>query len=282
MTCTPIRMAADNHVPLAQLAATPAPVTPLDWLKNEWKARRVKWVNPVAEPIVITGTLPEPQAADVFVLPGHNLTGFAYLKLELFSEANLQGEASYPGELTPLADLIPLGLWRAGIDPYGMPSPEDIPSVFVLWLPEIVLYQSWRLTIEHVADADIADVQLRMLMLGLSTRLENNFSWDSDIRFLSEPDLVETASGSVLERRRQRESRTLGLSLEHMTDGDRLLLAKLEKSLKGRPLFISAYPAATGWQLNDYSFMARFANTLGYAHVGTNWHATNNIVLREA
>lgn len=281
MICAPIRFGVSNQLLNANIVATPEPITEINWLKNEWRARQVVWGDPTQN-IVIDGVLPEAEIAEYFSLPNSTLTGLAEVQLELFSTDTSETSIIEP-EFVQLADLVPLGEWRAGIDPYGVPRGIDNPDVFVIWLDEPVVYQRFRLTIRHsdVAASAVNDVRLRMLMIGNGLQLEQNFSYGNQIQFLTEPDLVRTASGSHLPSRMQKRSRVLSMSFDSMTDSDRALMWRMEASLGGLPFLVSAYPEHEGWQFNNYTFLARFANALAYKNTFYDIHSVDNFVLVE-
>ncbi len=274
MTCVNLRFGANNHVEDAVLTATPTPVTDLEWLKGEWRAEQVVW-NPVTEDIVIEGIMPDDRLAEYFALPTSNLTGYAQVKLELFSSTGSTTDV-LEMDFQDVGSPKPLGIWRAGIDPYGVLEDPARQSVFVYWLPNYVRYRKFRLTIRHSAAgvAAIDDVRLRMLMIGEKLELQKNFSYGNEISFHTGPELIQTSSGSHIPSRRQRMSRKLSLSLDHMGDRDRIAMYRFEASLDSRAFIVSAYGEQRQWQFENYSFLARFNSELSYQHVQYDRHAT--------
>lgn len=119
-------------------------------------------------------------------------------------------------------------------------------------------------------------MNLRMLMLGDVIQLEKNFSYGSQIEFLTEPDLHFSHSGFAITSRAQRPAKALSLSLDTMTEGDRFTMRNYETKLAGKPFLVSPYPSGTAqWFRGDYIFLARFANSLKYHHLSRNIHRTS-------
>ena len=450
MTCSHLQFSETNFVHDSVITSTPASVTPLDWLKNEWRSRQARWVDMTADEIVIEGTLPEPQFVDYFAIPGSNIGQYlnAEVKLELFatdvSTTDLLGRG-----FEKLGDSKPLGIWAAGIDPYGDTVFPPLNNVYSIWLDELIEIQRWKLTIKHnfasdpasnvtsnlplqntsgivslesnngaviVIDAgldtwsiitesgptgskaqkklggyhtsasesprldfpfyatqdgvftvyarmmsDVADhnsiysifdglsqasiypdlvgsgyvwkpirnisltsgnaytfsiagrhsdvridkliiqpsglaeptgigdgqssttavntsttnnVEVRMLMIGRSARIEKNFEYGSIIQFLTAPSLYQTINGFSVPGFGQSEVRSLELSLPAMTDGDRFMLWHMEKTLKGDSFLLNAYPDRNRWMTGNYQFLARFGEALKFSHTRDGRHAT--------
>lgn len=262
-----------NEVPITELSSDPVPDTDINWLKNEWRARRVRWADP-PQNIHISGTLPSASIADTLLLTGHNLTGYHKIKVEFFSGANGEGRTTFIQDYVSLASLIPLGLWRAGLDPYGMPDPTQIPTIFVVWIPKIIQYQSWKISI-YSSNADLTpNLELRMAFIGVRQQLSYNFGWGGKLQLKSPPELGQTYSGMVITRRAQKSNRRLSLDLKGMNHRDREIISRLENSLLNTSFFVSAYPNSKGFMLNQYSFLAKFANALEYSHVLAKQHTT--------
>ena len=264
--CEPVKFGISTVVPLSTITSTPSPVTDLEWIKDEWRANTVKYINP-NETIVMEGILESAEIGEYFALPGSNLVGLSQIKLELFTAVDSEVDVlNMP--LTQLAHLTPLGRWRAGIDKFGVPRESDTPAVFVYWFPKALAFIKWRLTIVHTGDAlaIAVDVRLRMLMLGRKLQLSESFDYGSVLSQMTAPQLLITASGSNVPSGRQVKSRKLQITLSNMSENDFMALAVMEENLAGSPFIFSAFPGSSIQRFNKYSFLARFATALDYEH----------------
>lgn len=280
--CAPIRIARTNDISLFTLTSSRAPTTNLEWLKNEFRSRPARWDDPDTD-VTITGTLSEQRYAEYFAIPGCNLVGGATVQLKIF-ETDVSTTDLLNMEPLTITGPIPLGEWRAGIDPYGAISPTPRYGLLTFWFGEFIQYQRFELVITTPTDYsnEADDIRIRALHIGETLKLEKNFTFGASITYLDEPELRRTTSGSVLEARTQRESRKFTLSLNHATDNDRYLMAKFERTKLGQPFIFSAHPGAgSGWQFTDYTYLARFGNALGYSHTHSNRHAINRVTLLE-
>jgi len=279
MNFVPIKFGKSNLTPLATLTSSRAPTTSIDNLKTEFRSRPVVFGTPSSS-FSITGTFADYQYINYFSLPGTNLDPETYVQLELFdtttSDPDLLGMTALP-----VYDLLPLGEWRAGIDAYGSDLNATERSALTVWLSSYYKCKVFRLTITANPATDNADLRLRTFHIGESLRLEHNFDYGLSINFMTEPELVRTSSGSYFPKRAQRESRAMSLDLSYATDNDRAILAKFERRLQGRPFIVSAYPDRRGWQLNEYTYLARFANALSYTHVYEDIHSIPSIQIIE-
>lgn len=276
--CIPLRFGIGNHVADSVLSADPAPITTIENLKNEFAARRTVWASPGRD-IVIEGRLNDAQVADFFCLPNSTLIGLDEVRLDLFSDADLQTQAHTTGTRR-LAEPPPIGVFRAGIDPYGVPIDEDRPDVFTQWLPDSVVYRSFRFVIRQSQLTSVAaEIALRMLVIGTKQQMENNFVYGGQLSYLTPPQLVRTSSGKKFPVRGQQRARTARFRLPMMTDSDRSALSRMETSLGTEAFLVSAYTGREGWQFQDYAYLGRFDDALSYTHRFEGIHATDLIIV---
>lgn len=279
-TCMPLTFGKTNDISLATLTANREPTTNINWIKNEYRSRPARWTT-VEDDVIITGTFASLMIGEYFSIPSVGLGGDMTVQLKLFETLESTTDL-LDMEPIPMADLIPLGQWMAGADPYGEGLDPYAPSTLTLWFGEVIQCRKFELHIV-TSEADGAafnDLRVRTMHIGRALKLEKNFDYGMDIQYVSEPELIETTSGSRLPFRPQRQMRTMSLQLSHMTEIDRLNLSQLERFLNGRPFVVSAYPGEKGWQYNDYTFLARFANALTYTRANGR-HAVPNITIIE-
>lgn len=148
MSCARMRMGIGNDVQNATLTSTPEPVTPLEYLSNELRARQVKYEGLETDSIVIEGSLDEQSAAGFFAIPGCNLIPGATVKLELFEDLVSEVDVLEMEEVT-VSTHKPVGLWEVGVDVYGDLGATTFDNVIVYWFDRSIVYQRFKLTVEH-------------------------------------------------------------------------------------------------------------------------------------
>jgi len=148
MTCEHIMFSDHNIVEISELESNIDPVTDLDWLKNEHRSRQTKWTNFSEDEIYVEGFMADLRLVSFMAIPGHNLLPTAEVRLELINE-NVSVAPVYDSGFTLIGNVLPLGIWTAGIDPYGGTENESLDDVIALWLDDPVLANRWRVTIRH-------------------------------------------------------------------------------------------------------------------------------------
>ena len=151
MNYSPLRLGIGNQVENATITATPEPLTPVDYLKNEFHARQLVFNGLTSDDIVIEGTLDAPDYATFFCIPGSNLSSSASVKLELF-ETDVSTTDLLGMGFVSIEALKPLGIWEVGIDPYNQSGETTEDNTFIHWFGSLIQYQRWRLTIQHGLD----------------------------------------------------------------------------------------------------------------------------------
>lgn len=311
--CIPLRLGRTNDVPQMTLTASPAPATPLDYLKNEYEAEVARFIEVRPDnDIVIEGALDRDAGIEYFALPNADLPAAAEVRLELFDAAGvpvpgLGIDSARPGSLIPagkfragidrfggeqdgipsggwraLSSLIPAGTFRAGIDKFGGIDPDSRPDAFVVWLRRLYIYRSFRLTIRtNLGPGDAVDIRLRMILMGLKLELDKGFDYGSQIRYVTPPQNTRTGGGSTVPVALQQRSRSLSLPISHLTGRDQEALSLMEVELLGRPFIVSGFPAATGRRYRDHNFLARFDSALDFIHRHGTRYSVSNFDLSE-
>lgn len=142
-----VAFGAVNQVESAALTALPEFVTDLDNIKNHERARLARCVDLSADTI-IEGTHDAVQYADYFALIGSNLQPNATIKLELFA-TDVSTVDLLQMDAQPVGKLIPLPLWRAGVDKYNVRTLARGDDPLTLWFDNRIGYQKFKLTIAH-------------------------------------------------------------------------------------------------------------------------------------
>lgn len=268
-----IRFGYGNQIAHAELSATKEPIAgSLVNLKNEWPSRVVEYEGD----LIISGELESERFADFFAVPGHSLAPDAEFQFELIGG---DGEVTFRSEYIPVSTQVAVGQWVTGVDEYATRIKENTPDVLSVWFDKPVNYKRFNL---RISSESSERYWLRMLMIGSKLGLNYNFSYDNSLSFLTPPELVQTVAGSYFEVRSQRPSRRLELRLEAMDASDRGAFWRFETSNVGLPFFVSAYPdSPMTWQVNNYSFLARFEKSVSYGHSSLETYSADNLVLLE-
>lgn len=305
----PLRMGRTNLVPGAQIAAFPEPVTPLRNLRTEHISEIARWVSldEVGE-ITIDVAFDDDQTIEYFAFPGAQVPPTAEIRVELFDELGAPLAGLGVDNIDP-GSLIALGVFRAGIDPYGGttigPSDADFrpfgsslslgidpfnaadglaaPYTLVSWLNRPYTFRSLRFTLRpNYAPGDAIDLRLRTMLLGEKLEFSNGFAVGAEMSYLSPPRIRRLSSGRYVSSSLQTTSRQVSLSLPLMSRTDRYALSALETSLRGQPFITSAHPGATGPKLHDHNILGMFANSVTYRERESSRYAANNVTIVEA
>lgn len=279
-TCERIQFGIKSCVPDSTLTSTPAPVTNLDWIKNEFSSRQAVWATP-GNSVSISGTIPSVKKADFFSIAGSNL-GNADTTIKLFNGGTEVYSKTFTGEFVATSELIPLGEWRAGVDPYGIPRSTGGQDAVVEWFDDQVEYNSFTIDVVSNDGNPLFNVQLNFLQIGEKLQLDENFKHGARISFMTPPNLAKNSSGSYLPVQAQQLSKKLTISLPQMTEADRFAMWDMETTLNNAPFIVDAHPSEpAGWKRFNYSFLGRFANELDHDHFLPILHRLNDITILE-
>lgn len=283
MTCTPFRMIMDNQLNDMTLSATPdTPETlPVEHLTDEQRSRvmRSQLMSDQSELFVqqVIGQRDDGRAmiADGFGLSRHNLTGnYDGFRLVL----RLEGEIVYDSSVVSLAILIPLGIWRVGINYYGEPyDTAGLDSVRVIWF-DPVAYDHMTVQFFKRPNADPYQtyypwIDVGMVFLGQSISPQHNFSWGNTINWQHGIELTRTEGHSLLSEGGADPHRQMTLNLEHMNDQDRNLLSPACRRAVGQPVLVSAYPESDDLvRATEYTMIAKIVDGADWTHTSYQHH----------
>lgn len=281
MTCSDngFRLVTDNHADTMHLSAFPEVVEtlPVDNLKNPWRSRVMRSVrsdDATITQIVLGNSPARALIADCFSIHNHNLEGSDVYRIELFEGENQSGRVVYDSSFQSAAVLIPLGIWMCGVDAFGATYSDDLDKISTIWF-EPVVFQSFRLTIKSYNNPR-GYVQLGMIFLGKSVRMEVNFAWNNEISWNDGLSMIRTEAGSLAtENKKPYAYRELTLHLEDMTDSDRNSLAGKLRQCAGKPVLIAAYPTVgSDIRRTEYTMIAKIQTGNPYSHRYVNHHST--------
>lgn len=253
-----IRLILDNLHDQATLTATSAsPGTPIDATQRNERNR--VWRSTDTSDQVIEGALSAGAFVDGLALLNHNLSSAATLRLELLSGSTVKWDSG----AAPTAEIIPAGVWRAGIDPWGATYNGRIDRPATTLTTPVTAITGYRLTLSDPANAD-GVIQVGRIVLGLAFTPKFNMSYGVE---MASPDRAthEYSAGKTL--------RTIGggsprrraqFQLEWLTEADRSRLVQ-ELAQRGMiaDVFVDLYPQSTGIERLYSAFLARMSS--GYA-----------------
>ena len=150
MTCQHILFSKTNLMDEATITSTPSSDTPLEWLKNEFRSRQAKWTDFSTDEIVIEGTFPQLRYVDYFAIPGSNIGSNTNgeIKIEFFKTLTSTTDLLGTG-FQPIGEMIPLGEWSAGVDPYGEDNLEPLNNTYAIWFNKLYGVRRFKITIKH-------------------------------------------------------------------------------------------------------------------------------------
>ena len=264
-----IRFVFESLTNYATLTCNKTPLTPLDYLKSEWRSRITRFISDGSD-IVITGQLDKVYAISGFALTRHNLSGSSAVKFELL----LNDDVVYSSEKEAANILIPMGQFRWGIDVWGGETDKNKPfSRFF----NSALCNSFRLTISAL---NTISIDIDQLIIGDAITLDYNFDYGNTLKNNNGIAYKRTHGGSAIAVGSRAKWRELVLPFNNLTERDRRILFAEEQKLNGRSLFVSPFPLADELSLTaDYSMTAKL-NISEFNHAyHKNW--THQIALIE-
>lgn len=262
-----MRLIIDNVHDGASLTAT-SEALPVAYTQRSGRA--YPWRSTDTATQVIEGTLASAEYIDALVLYRHNLSATATAQVELLGDTGVV----YDSGEQPLAELIPLGVFRAGIDPWGASYNDQIPvACSPFWLP-VTAITGYRITLKDPANS-AGFVQVGRVIVGLSFSPEYNPAYGLQLEWRENVEHRRTEGGS-LRSVGEGLARRLSLDLAFMPDNDRAkLTTDLVKRGKASDVFISVYPEQGGLKEIEHSFLARRDANYSHTHdFYANWQAS--------
>lgn len=169
----------------------------------------------------------------------HNLPAGSTWKVEL-----LQGEAVVrdSGEL-PVSIVVPAGIWRAGIDPWGATYNDRLPaglSLAVHWFEYDHWCTGYRITFNLLKNAA---VEVGRVISGSVFSPSDNMDWGLETDWVEPGEHVLMDGGSIRTVGQGELRRSVSFNLSWLNEADRSqLLSLLGRAGKGADLLLSMYP----------------------------------------
>lgn len=265
-----LKICPENFLVSMDLSAYPAAAAPGPVENVVSLYRGQSFIAQSASPQEILGSSQTALWGDGFAIHDHNFSEDSTFRLYLYAEPDQLGEAVFDSGEVSGVDLIPLGRWRAGIDPYGGRLHKPSAEFAIVWFEPVVFY-SFKLVL-----VSSTTVKIGNLFLGKSLALEHNFSWGSSLVWKTGTELLRTAGGSlVADSNGQAPYRTLTLTLPAVLSSERADLTKALVYFATSPMLISAYPNNADFSLESaHNFLAIPSPAAKWAHARRRRHTT--------
>ena len=265
-----IKMIIKNDFDDAALTATPATVATLNET-NMQRIERSRVMRTTGTSQTITAVMPGARIANGFSLAGYTFTVTAVITLTL----KLASTVVYTGTVNIAASLIPLGVWRAGIDAFGGFSGDELEPIATLWF-DSVLYDEAIITINDGAANTDGYFDVWRIFLGQSISPKINFSYGAKLTWLDDVQHFRTSAGSLRSDGDGRY-RQFTIDLSYLDADDRIQLeTDLIKSRRGNDLLVSGYPETGGINEMLHTMIAKRDEHDGFTH---NFYNNNTMQL---
>lgn len=225
-------------------------------------ARVRPWRSSDATEQTITTALPQAAYLNAVVLYRHNLTGAATARLELL----FNGAVVYDSGLVASSDVIPLGTFRFGVDPWGATTTGAIPIQQVaFWVPT-TLATGYRITLSDESNPAGA-LEIGRIIAGETFSPKFNLSYDLELEYQEASEHRRTEGGSLRTVGDDSLARRLPINLDFIEPHDRRRLTdQLLRIGKRGDVYISVFPESGGLDEAEYAFMARRDNNYAHTH----------------
>lgn len=195
--------------------------------------------------------------ANGFAIANHNLENTGVVRVRLYDGENQTGNMVYDSGAQPIATLIPWGVMRPGLDPWGYSYDSvGMPKIFSLWF-ELTAYRSIRIDIESPTN-DYIDIG--RLFIGTAFVPSKNYNWGNELEWVDKSEHTRTAAGS-LKTKQVKAYRRFTYQLSHLNNEERERLSyDLERRTKAGDVLICLNPAATGRTALEQTMIAKRVN----------------------
>ncbi len=276
-TCERVRIIINNHVRDAALSSNYPVATSLENVKTEWRSRVLRNTRP-DEPLVIYGNMPRLNglpSARLFsglAFSAHTLSVAATVTLELLDGDCETGSVVYSsGDLYPTL-IKPLGDFIFGVDSWGEVQDDAADVVFAHFFADTAA-GSFRLTITDPKNPD-GFWDISQIFLGDTLQLDNNFSYGFSIKWANAQTFKRTEGGSLVTVGSKQQWRELSLPFDFMTEYDRKMMARQQRSSPGRPVFLSAFPKGTDNEQREFAMSCKFESPQFSKTHHQNWQSS--------
>lgn len=243
MTCATLRILAENILENATLTSRATISSEFDVNNITNSARESTARYDLSEPVVIDANF-SPTVVNELRLLQSNLSGSGTVSLILYDGANQTGNITYQNDDITVDGLIPMGVFRWGIDPWNTPAEEYGGGTTGDTISPDRYALSARITITDLTNPDNA-LDIGHLMLGQGYSFDRNYDWGLQDQQRGSSTIEYFASGGAIDVDINDEE-SKQLSLSNMTRADYLNLREMERKQKGKPWHFDLAPEETG------------------------------------
>ena len=260
---TKLRVLAENLHDLAILTATSEL---LSASFTQRSSRSYRWRSNDRNDQIIEASMLTPQYIDCLAIARHNLGAAGSVRIE----ALMDGQTVFDSGVIEAAMLVPAGVWRAGIDPFGDTYNARLPSeasLLTYWFTP-TLADSYRITFSTSEIDKSGFFEVGRIFVGLSISPSINYDWKASLTWQEAAEHRETEAGSLRTIGRGHKRRILSFQLSWLTEEDRqVLLTNLTKVGMGADLLVSLFPEVGGLQELEHSMICRRDSPFEHTHI---------------
>lgn len=269
-----IKMLANNKHDSATLTASAEILSASNTQKGE---RSLIWRSPSSQAQTLTGAMSGAGNVDCVSIFRHNLGVSGTFRLELLYNSNV----IYDSGTLETAQLIPAGVWRAGIDPWGATQNAKLPKevdLLIHWLDTPILCDTYRLTLKASSYQQTMDIG--RIFVGESFGISVNYSYDARLSWIEDIEHKVTEGGTLRSVGGGEARRKIELKFDWLNEADRqALLVNLVKAGKKQDLLISMHPKAGDIKELEHTLVCRRENDFSHTHTtATLWQSALNFI----
>lgn len=269
-----LRILAQNRHDAATLTASNEILSVGNTQRGE---RSLIWRSASSQAQTLTGKLAAAGNIDCVSVFRHNLGVAGTYKLDLL----YNNKVVYSSGTLETAQLIPAGIWRAGIDPWGATQNAKLPKevdLLIHWLDAPILCDTYKLTLK--ASSYQPSMDIGRVFVGESFGISVNYSYDARLSWIEDIEHKVTEGGTLRSVGGGEARRKVELKFDWLTEADRQeLLTNLVKAGKKQDLLISMFPKAGGIKELEHTLVCRRENDFSHTHSSANlWQAPLNFL----
>lgn len=269
-----LRILAQNKHDTATLTASNEILSVANTQRGE---RSLIWRSASSQAQTLTGKLAAAGNIDCVSVFRHNLGVAGTYKLELL----YNNKVVYSSGTLETAQLIPAGIWRAGIDPWGATQNAKLPKevdLLIHWLDTPILCDTYKLTLK--ASSYQPSMDIGRVFVGESFGISVNYSYNARLSWIEDIEHKVTEGGTLRSVGGGEARRKVELKFDWLTEADRqALLTNLVKAGKKQDLLISMFPKIGGIKELEHTLVCRRENDFSHTHTtATLWQAPLNFL----
>jgi len=269
MTCENIRILIKNQMLSATITGDKTQAgKPLKNIVNTWRSRFARFDENESQSILFDRINPE--IADTFYLKmdGKLVTA----RLLLYAGNRQTGKIVHDSGVKYVSYLIPLGLWRVGIDAYGA-TVNNADNILVQYFDKPVIYRSGRIICNEKSPKEGADLDVYFAALGQSFVPQTGANFGAVLTPNFSQSDRRTRGGSLLSVGNKAKWRELSVSFAKLSTQERVRYWNDLQETGGKGAFINLYPDNDNVAFEQQNaFIANIVPS-GFSHNDVDIHA---------